>query len=193
MRKIRNTLVGLTVFLSVAISGNALTIDFNSYTPGTIAGGSLAVAIGSTTVTFVGPGLKIRDVSLGGVTNRVLSTSIDAGPITATFGAGYTAGYVEITNWLDGSLTTEVDIIDGTAFNSTPVQIDFLSSSNLIHRLNGPGIASVSYKEYSAGQGFVLDNFTFEGRSSVPDGGSSLLLLGGALGLLGLVRRRLAA
>ena len=60
---------------------------------------------------------------------------------------------------------------------------DFLAAGNTSIPANGSSIW------ISKGSG--LSHYTFFGTTSVPDGGTTLLLLGAALGGLGIVRRRM--
>ena len=174
------TVLALLMLTSHARAG--LLIDFESDPVGPIAGDTLVKNFGFGTVTFTGLGLQIRQFNAPWPSTRVLSTTGDAGPITVTF-SGATANFITITNIINGTYTLEVDIIDGSAFDSGGFLIDFQSNSNTFHTLTGPGIASAVYIENFVGQGFVMDDFTFQ----VPAPGSLALL---ALGAVGVRRKR---
>lgn len=151
---------------------SATVITFETVPVGLIAGDSITINAGGVNVTFTGAGLRIRQFSTPYPNTRVLSTLFDKNPITATFGSGYTADYVEIENIINGRFIAETDVIGGTAYNANNLVLDTKTNSNTIHHLGGPGIASIVYDDIPDGQGYVLDNFTF-----VPEP-SSLALVG---------------
>jgi hypothetical protein len=168
------------IMASGAFAASASVIDFQSFPVGAIAGGSTTITVDGVDVRFSAPGLQIRDITSFGFpagSSRVLSSTTDAGPIQVDFLNGFTADFVDFQNWINGTYTTEVDTPLGIAYDAAHNVLDTYQGSATIHHLNGPGIAEAIYTAPSTG--FVLDNFTFRGSSSqVPEGGSTLVLLG---------------
>jgi hypothetical protein len=184
MKKILSLLVLIGATNALQAS-SIFVFDFESLPVGAIAGGSIVLTQGGVSVRFTGPGLQIRDVSgLGVGSDRVLSTSFDAGPITAEFLNGFAASYVDFRNWLPigGS---EVDYVLGKSYDSGSNLLDTEQNANAIFHLSGGAITKVVYVEATTGQGFLLDNFTFE---PIPENNGSLALL--FLGSLALVIRK---
>jgi len=180
-------LVAISLCFGTAFAA-PITIDFESEPVGVYGGGSVTITVGAIPVHFSGPGLQIRQFGSPFPNTRVLSTSADAGPITISFGGGFLADYVEFENIVNGRYTSEVDSPIGTAYDSASNVLDTLQSSATIHRLNGPGIASVVYTEAATGEGFVIDNFTFDG-TVVPEPSSLWLAAAGIVAIL-IGRRR---
>jgi len=166
-----------------------LTIDFEGEPVGVYGGGSVTITVGAIPVTFTAPGLRIRQFGPPFPNSRVLSSSADAGPITVSFGAGFLADYVEFENIVNGRFTSEVDSPIGTAYDMASNVLDTLQTSATIHHLDGPGIASAVYVESVTGEGFVLDNFTFEGEV-VPEP-SSLWLAAAGIAAIFFGRKRI--
>lgn len=170
--------------LTSQVGAGIVVIDFESDPVGDIAGGTLVKKFGFGTVTFTGLGLRIRQFGDPFPFTRVLSTASDTQPIMVTF-SGATADFITITNLINGKYTGEIDIIDGWAFDSDNVLLDFQSNSDMFHTLTGPGIASAMYAENSPGEGYVIDDFTFQ----IPGpGGLALLSIAAVVG--GRRRRR---
>ena len=175
--------IAAVVGLLAPVARAGFIIDFESDPVGPIGGETLVKIFGFGTVTFTGPGLRIRQFGAPFPDTRVLSTAADGGPIMVTF-SGATANFITITNIVNGTYSGEIDIIDGTAFDINNVVIDFQSNSDTFHTLTGPGIASAIYVPHFPGDGFVMDDFTFQ----IPAPGALGLL--GVAGLLGTRRRR---
>jgi hypothetical protein len=164
----------------------AAIIDFESLAVGPIPGGTLLITAEGVDVTFSGPGLTIRQFGSPFPNTRVLSTTLDAGPITITFGGGFATSMVSFENIINGRFTPEVDSPIGTAYNALNNVVDMEQNSNTIHVLSGPGIVRVVYTEGSQGEGFVMDNFEFQ---VVPEP-TTWILTGAGIGILAIVRRR---
>ena len=119
-------------------------------------------------VTFVGNGLRIRDITSFGFpagASRVLSTDpTDFATITATLvlPAGVTTDFVQIRNWVNGSYTSEVDIITMSAYDASDNLLGTVTSSAEFISLSFPGIAKVTFDDGvdpGSGQptGYVID------------------------------------
>jgi hypothetical protein len=156
------------LLLAAAMAASGDVIDFENAPVGPIPDETLVYEFGDVIVTFTGPGLQIRQFAAPFPDTRILSSLSDAGPITATF-EGATADFVEIENIINGTYTAEIDVINGTAFDSGGKQLDAQANAETIHHLEGPGIATVVYVENQPGKGFVLDNFEFVGVTCAAD------------------------
>ena len=168
----------------------ASLIDFESFSVGPIAGDSVIVNVDGVDVMFSGPGLQIRDVSfLGAGADRTLSTTDDAGPITVEFLGGFTADSIDIQNWLPLG-PGEVDYINGVAYNSSNVVLDTETNANSDFHLAGSGITKMVFQEGNPTEGFLLDNFSFNGKGTVPDSGLTAGMLGAVFAGLVYVRRK---
>ena len=168
------------VILSIPNFANATVIDFNSLTPGPVPGGVLNITADGVPVTFSATGLMVHDLSATFGGERVITSGSFFDPITVTFGGGYTALFAEVENHINGEITSEVDVIMGTAYNAANVAIDTETNSNEIHHLDGPGIAWIEYDDVNDLTAFVIDNFTFE---AVPEPTTLGLALVSLLGL----------
>lgn len=176
--KMTVALVALGLTASAAL---ATDFDFESVAVGPLAGDTLMLASQGVNVTFTGPGLQIRDFGAGfGNAGHVLSSTNDAGPITAVFSQAVQS--VSFENLINGRYGAEVDFIDGWAYDINNNLVDSVSASSAdFLTLSGAGIVRVVWQEANAGDGFVVDNVSFV----VPAPGSLALV-----GLGGLFARR---
>jgi hypothetical protein len=183
-------LLSLVTFASGVSQASGTVIDFNSLSPGVISGGILTIVADGVSVTFSAAPNNLRVLNLNAPFNqRVLTTEGFVDPITVTFGGGFTSNYVEVTNHINGSLTSEIDVIVGSAYSASNGLLDSQTNSNAIHHLSGPGIAKVVYDDgtYNGGAtAFTIDNFTFGETIPEPTGG---ILFGLATVCLGIGRR----
>ena len=174
----------LAVVAALAVAG-PITIDFEGQPVGLYPGGTVTITAGGIPVIFQGPGLRIRQFGAPFPNTRVLSSYLDAGPITVLFPVGLSAIYVEFENIVNGRYTLEVDKPIGTAYDIGNNILDMLQSSADWHHLDGPGIVKVVYVEGAQFEGFVIDNFRFE---AIPEPATMWLAAVGVLVFL--VRRR---
>lgn len=177
------TVLSVSVAMGAAWSAGAQTIDFESETVGPVPGEVLTYNFGGYSVEFSGPGLRIRQEGSPFPTTKTLSTNGDAGPIEVKF-IGTSVNYTQWENIINGTYTGEVDTPIGTAFDAFNNVVDSDQNSNTFFVLEGPGIVRCSYIEGSPGEGFVMDNFSWQ----VPAPGSAGLI--GIAGLLAMRRRR---
>lgn len=178
--KMTAVLVAMGLAASVA---SAVDFDFQSVPAGPIAGDTLLLASQGVNVTFMAPGLQIRDFGGSfGNAGHVLSSFNDAGPITVTFDQAVLS--VSFENLINGRYTGEVDFIDAVAFDSNNNVVDSISGSAAdFITLSGSGIVKVIWTESNSGEGFVVDNVSF----TIPSPASAALL---GLGALAARRRR---
>lgn len=173
----------MTVFAAMSLATSAaLATDFNfeDVPSGPVVGETLVLSSQGVNVTFSASGLQIRD--FGGFANagHVLSSTLDAGPITALFSQAVLS--VSFENLINGRYSGEVDFIDGWAYDANNNLVDsVLGSAADFITLSGPGIVRVVWQEANPGEGFVVDNVSF----TVPAPASLALV-----GLAGLVARR---
>jgi hypothetical protein len=181
----------LAAWLVGSGTASAEVITFQDQPLGLYPGGSVTVAAGPTSVVFTGPDLQIRDISglFPPEASRVITTAGDAGVITASFAPGFTASFVQITNWIHGRFTDEIDTIVMSAFDPSNTLLGTVTSSKALIGLSFPRIARVTFDDQNDGRGFVLDNFTFS-ATPVPEPGSLLLFGTGAGALLARLRVR---
>jgi hypothetical protein len=177
------TVLSVAVAMGAAWTAAAQTIDFESESVGPVPGGVLTYNFGGYSVEFSGPGLQIRQFNSPFPNTKVLSTNGDAGPIDVKF-IGTSVGYTQWENIINGTYTGEVDTPIGTAYDSLNNIVDSAQNSNTLFVLQGPGIVRCSYLEGNPGEGFVMDNFSWQ----VPSPGAMGLF--GAAGLVAVRRRR---
>jgi uncharacterized protein (TIGR03382 family) len=178
-----------TILLAVCFAAGSATagvidFDFESTPEGAIPGDSLTLSSQGVDVTFNATGLQIRDFDTGfGNAGHVLSSFEDAGPIEVLFSQAVQS--VSFENVINGRYTSEVDFIDGVAYDAGNNIVDsFSGNASDFPTLSGAGIVRVTWVESEPGQGFVVDNVSF-----VVPGPATLSALGLALGA-GLRRRR---
>ncbi|MCB1365343.1 MAG: VPLPA-CTERM sorting domain-containing protein [Rhodobacteraceae bacterium] len=194
-RLIRAT--GYAAVLAIASAGSALaatmTLDFTGETVGALAGDTFSKSQGALTFTFNGPGLRIRTLPSAFETayslDRWLSTTADAGPIEMLISGGV-INSVRYLNPINGSVTSEIDVIDAVAYDALSTVLDSASNSNEYNTLFGPDIARMTFVEGSGGSGFVLGQFVVDyTAAAIPLPAGFPLLLAG-LGGLAVLRRR---
>ena len=187
---------GFAAIFAVASAGASLglslTLDFTGESLGPLAGDTYSKTQGGLTFTFNGPGLHFRGLG-GGFDStygldRWLSTTGDAGPIEMLISGGV-INSITYLNPINGTVTSEVDIIDTVAYDALNNVLDSASTSAEYHTLFGPDIARMTFVENFSGQGFVLGKFVVDYTAAVPLPAGLPLLLAG-LGGLALMRRR---
>lgn len=192
------TKIATSAVLVASLAGSAsaavMTLDFTGEPLGPLAGDTYMTSQSGLDFTFTGPGLRFRSLPAAfeaayGL-DVWLSTNGDAGPITMAI-AGAVINSVKFLNPINGSVTSEVDIIDAVARDAANVILDSSSSSAEYVTLFGPDIASITFVENSPGQGFVLGQFEID-YTEVPVPASLPLLLAGLGGLAALRRRKKA-
>lgn len=153
----------LALLFSWAPVSLAGVIDFENQPFGNVAGETLVIESDGVTVTFTGIGLQIR--TLGGgfdetyCQSRYLSTSGDSEEITVTFSSS--VNDVTILNPINGSVTGEIDEIDGEAYDAGDALLDSFSNADVLPTLIGPGITRVTYDDVSDGNGYVIGALSF--------------------------------
>ena len=184
-----------TVVVATGMVANhalAGTINFESETLGSKGNSHTITADDGIDVTFAAPGTGINVRTLPAAfpnPNQVLSTlPSDTQPMTITFETGFSTDFVQITNHINGTHTTEVDVIVGTAFDIFNNIVDTQTNSNTLHILQGLGIVRVEYVSLPSSSGYVIDNFTFNNSQAVPVPAAAWLGLS-LLGGMGLVRK----
>tara|TARA_R110002073_G_scaffold37866_1_gene108912 strand:- start:64978 stop:65574 length:597 start_codon:yes stop_codon:yes gene_type:complete len=172
---------------SAVVAGTAaagvVDFDFEAQAAGGVAGEMMTLNSQGVDVTFSATGLQIRDfgASFGGA-GHVLSSAGDAGPITAEFSSG--VNFVSFENLINGRYDSEVDMIDGWAYDAADNLVDSFSGSTADFATLTGDIWRVVYQESVPFAGFVMDNFSF--RVPAP---SAMALLGMG-GLMASRRRR---
>lgn len=157
MKKIA-VLATLSLTASAAL---ATDFDFESVPVGPLAGDTLVLTSQGVNVTFSANALQIRDFGGNfGNAGHVLSSWDDAGPITAVFSQAVQS--VSFENIINGRYSSEVDFIDGWAYDAGNNLVDSVSGSSAdFLTLSGAGIVRVVWQEANVGGGFVVDNVSF--------------------------------
>lgn len=175
-------LIAVTGF--AAASNAAIDFNFEDQSIGALAGETVTLTSQGVDVTFSGPGLQIRNfgASFNNAQN-VLSSLSDAGPIEVIFSQAVLE--VSFENIINGRYTSEVDFIDGVAYDAANNIVDsFTGDISDRPTLSGAGIVRVVWAESNEFEGFVVDDVSFV----VPAPGAVALL--GLGGLVAARRRR---
>jgi hypothetical protein len=165
-------------FLSGAVSTSALTIGDANYV------GSITDGIPSSPAneviyinTLTGLGTGAATVTIGTEDyNRVGSTL--AGPFAPAVEAG------SVKN------ETGVNTINATGFTYILAKYDAGAAGSLVWYIEGGATGSVTVPTEFNGKGVSHISLYNPGTTTVPDGGTTVLLLGSALSLVGLARRK---
>lgn len=194
---------------STTVSG-VTTETFNSGSPGPFSG---AVAVGS----FTSGGNKVAaDVFGGAGGSQYYAVGVQSGALQSTLTLTTPQNYVGMW-WSAGDVHNHLEFYNGAslvgAFNVGDI-IPGLSSA-YYGNPNGGGntaepyvylnftatgadsITSVKFKSDSLNAGFEVDNISVTDQridppgNSVPEGGSTIALLGGALAIIGALRRKI--
>jgi VPDSG-CTERM motif len=173
--------VNRTSSTSATITFTSLTASGNAYLMGD--GASVAVNVNATSWT------------LGTITGSNSGIGFLPG-LYSNGGSGNVDGF--------GVLNQTINSFDGFTHSSTMIRFTLTNTSGnwltagsvLVANANGAMAAAhifVTKLPLNAANGAVTTGFAANGGASVPDGGTTVMLLGAALGALGLVRRYLTS
>lgn len=177
----------------IGVSAQAITIDFNSLS-------------GNQGTSFTVSGITFSTSGTGGLgalttpngTIGLLEESTPREFIRADISGGTTFVSVDLGDYDSDADTIFLQIFD-SANNSLGYASQYLDSSFIGMKTLSLSSSGIAYAVFGSiapsvnGSSVYADNFTVRGSSSVPDAGSTLLLLATALGTLGWVVRRQSA
>lgn len=163
------------------ITFTSLTASGNAYLMGD--GGSVAVNVNATSWT------------LGTITGSNMGTGFSPGPYSNS-GSGNEDGF--------GVFNQTITSFDGFTHSSSTIRFALTNTSGswltaasvLVANANGAMAAAhifVTRIPVNAANGAICTGYAANGGAGVPDGGTTVILLGAALGALGAVRRYLAS
>jgi hypothetical protein len=171
----------------ITLVGQTATVTFTSNTVGGNIylfgdGGSVALNVNASTFT------------VGTVTGTNSGVGFTPGPFTTNIAAGqHEDGF--------GTFNLTIDSFDGYTHTSNVISFTVTNTSgtpwgsaNDVLAFNASGIDAAAhifittFPANSSGSAIVT-GFAGEGRQAVPDGGTTVMLLGAALGALGMARR----
>ena len=178
--------------IAAAPLANASLIDFQGEPVGTYAGNTTTLLIDGTSVRFSGLGLQIRDLTpaFPSESSRVLSSFHDGQEITMELLGGATTDSLTFHNWISGVYTSEVDTIVVQAFDAANNLLGSVTSSNEFINLNFTGMARITFDDFTAGDGYLLDDFQYTITTAVPEPATWALMLFGLGGLVSIHRHR---
>jgi len=182
---------GPYVQLVVTLNGpNSATLTYTSLSNGTNTylmgdGGTVAANVNATSFSVVG--------GTGGVTLANSGTGFTTGPVT-----GFTSG----TEDGFGNMNLQVNLFDGFTHSATSVSftltnlsgswgsaLDVLTNNNLGLLAGAHIFVTTNVGGVNASNGALATGFAANGGAGAPDGGTTVMLLGMALGVLGMARR----
>lgn len=183
----------LIIASSIAIAplANASLIDFQGEPVGAYAGDTTTLLVDGTNVRFSGLGLQIRDLTpaFPPDSSRVLSSLFDGQEITMELLGGATTNSLTFHNWISGVYTSEVDTIYVQAFDAANNLLGSVTSSDEFISLNFTGMARITFDDFTAGDGYVLDDFQYT-VTAVPEPATWALMLVGLGSLVSIHRRK---
>jgi hypothetical protein len=173
--------VNRTSSTSATITFTSLTASGNAYLMGD--GASVAVNVNATSWT------------LGTITGSNTGIGFSPGPYS-NGGSGNVDGF--------GVLNQTINSFDGFTHSSSTIRFTLTNTSGnwltaasvLVANANGAMAAAhifVTRLPVNAANGAVCTGFAANGGAGVPDGGTTVMLLGAALGALAVVRRYLTS
>ncbi|MER0169490.1 MAG: PEP-CTERM sorting domain-containing protein [Nitrosomonas sp.] len=183
----------LVIASSIAATplANASLIDFQGEPVGTYAGNTTTLLVDGTSVRFSGLGLQIRDLTpvFPSESSRVLSSLHDGQEITMELLGGATTNSLTFHNWISGVYTSEVDTIFVQAFDVANSLLGSVTSSDEFINLNFTGMARITFDDFTAGDGYLLDDFQYT-VTAVPEPATWALMLFGLGGLVSIHHRK---
>ena len=174
--------------VTISLVGQTATVMFTSNTvAGNIYlfgdGGSVALNVNATTFTATG------------ISGTNAGTGFTPGPFTALVGAGQQEDGFGKFNLTINSFDGFTHSSDSITFTLTDVSGTWASASNvLVNNANGIDAGAhifVTSSPANGANGAAATGFAAEPAGAVPDGGTTVMLLGAALGALGMARRYL--
>ncbi|TXI27179.1 MAG: PEP-CTERM sorting domain-containing protein [Nitrosomonas oligotropha] len=177
--------------IAAAPLANASLIDFQGEPVGTYAGNTTTLLVDGTSVRFSGLGLQIRDLTpvFPSESSRVLSSLHDGQEITMELLGGATTNSLTFHNWISGVYTSEVDTIFVQAFDVANSLLGSVTSSDEFINLNFTGMARITFDDFTAGDGYLLDDFQYT-VTAVPEPATWALMLFGLGGLVSIHHRK---
>ena len=170
--------INRTSSITATITFTSLTKSGNIYLMGD--GGSAAVNVNATTFT------------VGTITGTNSGTGFTPGPYSTS--SGNSDGF--------GSFNLSIDSFDGFTSSADTISFTLTNTSGtwssasqvLIANASGALVAAhifVTASPADASAGALATGYAANGGATVPDGGTTVMLLGAALGALGMARRYL--
>ena len=172
-----------------------------SFVGQTITGGAVKTLSGSPTGPLTLSGAGITKIAVDGAnpTSPILSGDpIYNGPISVLFSVpvaavGLSGGFFDAIGGTSITAFDSAGVVLGTIVNTAlGIQFYGLADSGGASVIKGISFYITGPEPF----GFGIDNLTFGGGEVIagtPDGGYSLLMLGGIVGIMSLMRRRLAS
>jgi hypothetical protein len=102
---------------------------------------------------------------------------------------GATTNSLTFHNWISGVYTSEVDTIFVQAFDAANNLLGSVTSSDEFINLNFTGMARITFDDFTAGDGYLLDDFQYT-VTAVPEPATWALMLFGLGNLISIHRHR---
>lgn len=188
---------GAAVFL-FASAASAFTIDFDDLPLGFVPGDVLTYDVDGVQVEITGNALQVVEISQLAYpgTGRQLVAGGFFGEIEISIESGFTFGELSIANRVNETEPrgtapelffpphSEVDVIEGRAFDSAGTMIDLFSSALPIETLSGEDFVRAVFDDVG-NTAYVLDDVSF---TIVPEPSTALLIGVGVIVLSGTTR-----
>jgi hypothetical protein len=166
------------------VNSTTATVTFTS---NTVAGNIYLFGDGSSVALNV----NATTFSVSGISGSNAGTGFTPGPYTLA-GAGNVDGF--------GSFNLRINSFDGFTHSSDTITFTLTNTSGTwasaadVLAFNADGFDAAAHifvttSPANAANGAIVTGFAGEGPGSVPDGGTTVMLLGAALGALGMARR----